>query len=523
MSTVTPYDEILYPGYPFPQTHPDRLAVLAALFGMKAASVESCRVLELGCGDGANLIPMALTLPDSKFVGIDLAARPIKKGVAVVEALGLPNIDLRAQNLLDVTGDLGQFDYIIAHGVYSWVPPVVQNKLLQICKMNLAAQGVAYVSYNTYPGGHLRQMLREMMLFHIRGADNPQEKIDQARALVSFLREAQPKTDEYALLLKRELELTLARTDGGMYHDDLASINAPVYFYQFIEHAAACGLQYLAEADPLEMGSRDVFPLADEMFRQSGIGLLGQEQYLDFLKCRRFRQTLLCSDDVVLQRPAVSAATRHFYLASSARPLSTEPNIASSATIEKFQAASGVVMSASDPLVKAALVCLREIWPQAICYDDLVRDAWRRLGEAPDQHDEADQEKGRLCEMLLAGFESEVVDLHLHQPRFVSVPSERPVVSDLARLQAREGHALTTARHTIVDVNDDLARQLIMLLDGTRDRHSLVAELIAAMGSQPVDATHLGPQGAPQPRSEISLENLEKKLAELASLCLLIA
>ena len=523
MSTVTPYDEILYPGYPFPQTHPDRLAVLAALFGMKATPVESCRVLELGCGDGANLIPMALELPDSKFVGIDLAERPIAKGLAVAQSLGLRNIELHARDLLDLTDQLGHFDYIIAHGVYSWVPPRAQNKIFEICKMNLATQGVAYVSYNTYPGGHLRQMLREMMQFHVRGADNPQEKIDQGRALVSFLIEAQAKTDEYAMFLKRELELTLARTDGGLYHDDLASINAPVYFYQFIERAAAYGLQYLAEADPLELGSRDVFPLAVEMFRQSGIGLLGQEQYLDFLKCRRFRQTLLCRDDVVLQRPAISAAIRHFYVASSARPLSTEPNIASSTIIEKFQAASGVVMSASDPLVKAALACLSEIWPQAICYGDLARDAWRRLGEARNEHGEADQEEARLCEMLLIGFESDAVDLHLHQPGFVSVPSGLPVVSDLARLQAREGHMLTTARHTIVEVKDDLARQLIMLLDGTRDRHSLGVDLIAAIASQPVNASHRGVQGAPQPRPEISLETLEKKLAELASLCLLVA
>lgn len=81
------YDEVLYPGYAYRQTHPDRLATMATLFGMTPAPVEGCRVLELGCGEGGNLIPMAFGLPRSQFLGIDLAQRPIQKGQAMVEAL----------------------------------------------------------------------------------------------------------------------------------------------------------------------------------------------------------------------------------------------------------------------------------------------------------------------------------------------------------------------------------------------------------------------------------------------------
>ena len=163
------YDQVLYPGVPLPQTHPDRLATIAGLFGMTPAAAPNCRVLELGCGDGGNLIPMALTLPASVFTGIDLAEPAIARGCALANTLGLENITLRHLDLMRMGPDLGEFDYgvfdyIIAHGLYSWVPPEVRDQLLSLCRAHLAPQGVAYVSYNAGPGFARRRMFREMML-----------------------------------------------------------------------------------------------------------------------------------------------------------------------------------------------------------------------------------------------------------------------------------------------------------------------------------------------------------------------
>src|SRR5919197_3347157 len=127
---ATAYDEVLYPNYVHAQSHPDRLATLATLFGMRSARVGRCRVLELACGDGGNLIPLALDLAGSEFVGIDLAARPVAKGRRMIAALGLKNIELRQLDLMSLPRTLGQFDYIMAHGLYSWVPPAVQDRIL---------------------------------------------------------------------------------------------------------------------------------------------------------------------------------------------------------------------------------------------------------------------------------------------------------------------------------------------------------------------------------------------------------
>jgi len=148
----TSYDAVPYSEYVFPYTHPASVGAVAALFGMRPADPAHCRVLELGCCTGANLIPMAYDLPGSEFVGIDLSRRQIDDGRRTIAALSLTNIDLRPGSILDVDESYGTFDYIIAHGVYSWVPAEVREKLLAVCKANLKPDGVAYVSYNTYPG-----------------------------------------------------------------------------------------------------------------------------------------------------------------------------------------------------------------------------------------------------------------------------------------------------------------------------------------------------------------------------------
>ena len=231
------YDDVPYPSYTHPQTHPDRLATIGTLMGMKPVLITQCRVLELGCGDGGNLVPMAFGLPRSEFIGVDLAERPVQTGRGMIADLGLRNVRLESISLMEITPDWGHFDYIIAHGIYSWVQLEVRHKLLQICHENLAPHGIAYVSYNTYPGNHLRNMVREMMLFHVQGTQEPQEKVRQALALARFLAESQSDPDLYRRFLREELEDILDHQEGQLYHDELAPINVSEYFHEFVAHA----------------------------------------------------------------------------------------------------------------------------------------------------------------------------------------------------------------------------------------------------------------------------------------------
>src|SRR5437764_4888582 len=191
------YDVVDYPSHPLPQAHPDRLATLATLFGLRPAPVERCRVLEIGCGSGGHLLSLALQLPESRFVGVDLSETAIAHGNQARQALGLHNLTLHHADLMEFAPEDGPFDYVIAHGFYSWVPAAVRDRLLALSRAVLAPHGVVYVSYNTLPGCHLRRMLREMMLFHVRNLTDPEERIDQALALTRFLAEGAPRVEGF--------------------------------------------------------------------------------------------------------------------------------------------------------------------------------------------------------------------------------------------------------------------------------------------------------------------------------------
>ena len=203
------------------------------------------------------------------------------------------------------------FDYVIAHGFLSWVPPAVQMRLMQLCREALAPRGVAFVSYNTFPGCHLRHMLRDMMRYHTAAAPDARRRIDGARGLMQFLIAGQNKPDEYAAFLKAEAEWVMDRgSEPLLVHDDLAEINVPYYFHEFAALAGSHGLQFLAEADYYEMSERAFPEPVAKVLRQMGGDVLRREQYIDFLKCRRFRQSLLVHAELTIDRDIFTGAAR---------------------------------------------------------------------------------------------------------------------------------------------------------------------------------------------------------------------
>ena len=219
---------------------------------------------------------MAYALPGATFTGLDLAGTAIAHAQELARALGLENLTLQQSDLTAID-DLGTFDYIVCHGVYSWVEPHVRDALLAACGAHLAADGVAYVSYDVFPGGHMREVTRQMLRWHLRDVDDPAERIAQARALLTAVSEAGQPQAEWAL----------GQSDPALFHDELAEHHEAVLFTDFVDHAARHGLHFLAEADVFEMQAGGAPPgLGDDP--------IIREQYLDFFKGRMFRQTLLC-------------------------------------------------------------------------------------------------------------------------------------------------------------------------------------------------------------------------------------
>jgi SAM-dependent methyltransferase len=445
MTARTTYDEVPYSNYPYAQTHPDRLATVAALHGLPSPDPESARVLEIGCGAGGNLIAMAVATPGVSALGIDLAAAPIAEGRAAIEAVGLDNVELRQGDVSTLRdGGLGEFDFVIAHGVYAWVPEPVRDDLLAAIHAHLAADGLAYVSYNANPGGHMRRALREAGLWFSEGAEPGVPRAERARELYSFLLEHRAGTkDWWGGLLENQLEPLARGPAYRLVHDDLGESWGPVWFADFAAHAAANGLAYVGESD-LTTLLRERVPVDVEhgLEALSEGDRIRREQLIDILRCVFFRQSVLCRDS---RRPAGASdpdALRDLHFAVRAgEPGDAEP----------------------PGLLGSTLALLRSRAPDTVAFAELRA----ATGAEPDA----------LCEALHQGFLAEIVMPHRSPLRSRAADGvERPVASPLARWQARGSQEVTSLAYTTVHMEEPAARLLLTLLDGTRDRAAIRAE-----------------------------------------------
>jgi methyltransferase-like protein/SAM-dependent methyltransferase len=471
------YDEVPYDSHPFGFTHPSRVATVATLFGLSPPSVGTCRVLELGCASGGNLLPMAESLLGGTFVGIDFSARQVADGQRVLQASGLKNATLRHANILDIDESYGQFDYIICHGVFSWVPDAVRDKLLAVCRHHLTPNGVAYVSYNTYPGWHLRGMIRDMMRYHATRFDAPRERIQQARALLDFLAQsARNDGSAYTTLLRSELEHLRRQADPYLYHEHLEEVNNPLYFHQFIELAARHGLRYLGEARVTTMLTGNFGPDVEKALRVVATDQVQAEQYMDFVRNRTFRETLLVPADATPNWSIDPAVIRKLHVTTPRRLPDTAGDVKSSATVQ-YRTASGMTLSTASPPLKAAMRVISQRWPATVAFDDLDREVTAALGVS---------DGGNTLAMgLLSTFlTSDLLELHAH-PITAATDGPRPIALAVARARLAAGErGATTRRHEFYTVND-LERHLVPLLDGTRDRAALLDRLTAiAIGGE---------------------------------------
>ena len=465
----TIYDDVQYSNFPHAHTHPGRLATVATLHGLDPPDPFHGRVLEVGCGAGGNLMAMVAATPGLRALGVDLAAGPIAEGRAAVAEIGMPTLTLRQGDVRDLTdGRLGQFDYVVAHGVYGWMPPDASDALLATVKASLAPDGIAYVSYNAQPGGYFRRMLRDAGLWHARGITEPLDRAEKAQELYRFLSERRATPDDaYGALLERELPVM---ADGPLYrlvHDDLSEFWEPVWFAQFAARAAHHGLDYVGEADlsDLRTGSMPKDTEA-EVWRLADGDRIAYETWTDLLTARHFRRSVLCrAGSEVSVTPAPERSARLHW---AARPNADAPKTG---------------------LLAEVFVRLDREGARPVAFDELRTS----IGADP----------GLLAEALLAGVRREFLMPHAGPLRAATEPGPHPVASRLARWQAAQDVDLTSLAYTTVRMKEPAARRLITLLDGTRDHDAIRVALGEDAGV------------------ELSAEDLETNLTELARLFLL--
>lgn len=481
----TSYDAVPYSVSAFAQTHPDRLATIATLFGVRPAPADGCRVLELGCALGGNLIPMALASPGSRYVGIDLSPRQIAEGQKMARELGLANIELKAMSILEVDDSFGQFDYILTHGVYSWVPPQVQERILEISRRNLAPMGVAYVSYNALPGWHARAAVREMLWYHTASRSDPADRVKAARGLLMFLARAMPEQlAGYGALVRQELEVLTKTPDSYLLHEHLEEYNEPLYFHQFADRAARAGLQYLGEAQVSTMFAGRFGPATERILRQISADLLHMEQYMDFLRNRMFRQTLLCHADVKLDYALRPESVMGLRVASRAKPV-TEPCDVHIAEPAQFRlGAEGPTLTTREPLMKAAMLRLAAAWPLPVPFEELLAAARAESGASGAA---AAEQATQLATRLLNCFSSGLVEFSIAPPPYVVHAGDRPLASPYARLRAAQSRRVVNMRLESIDLADR-PREVLRLLDGQHDRPALL-DVIRSWGPGAIAGT----------------------------------
>jgi methyltransferase-like protein len=499
------YDELPYSDRAFVEAHPDRLAVVGRLFGLSPAPVQRCSMLELGCGVGGHLIPMAASLPDSRFVGIDLSAGQIEQGQAVVRELGLGNLELRAQDVMAFADNEGPFDYIVCHGVFSWVPPAVQDRILAVCRQCLAEQGLAMISYNALPGWHENAAIRDIMLYGARGAQGPSQQVTDALAFLGLVaRSLFEPNSPYGTAVRAAAESLAGHDPSYVFHEYLESFNTPLSFEQFAQRAGEAALQFVGDAsmvDPANLltdeARRELSAIADDQVRCA--------QTLDFLRHRTFRRDVLCRQDQPIERWPQPAALKGLLVLGLAEPFDDQTGRADP-SLQRFRNAKGQVLSAVAPDLKAAMFLLHREYPRAVPYEELMAHVRAAAGHV---------DEPALAQVLLACGMASFAELHTYLPPISVHAGDRPKVTVSVRRQAAANALVVDLRHRSHRL-DELTCAVLSLLDGTRGR----AELCEAIRRRVDEGTLKLASPPPQAAADIP-RAVDEVLEAVAGLCLL--
>lgn len=485
------YDEVPYTSHPFPQSTPEHLEAVARLFDLPSCPPARARVLELGCASGGNILPFAARFPEAQVVGIDLSAVQVGQGQQAIARAGLTNIVLKNMDLEQVDTTLGQFDYILCHGVYSWVPPSVQSAILRIASDNLAPDGVAFISYNTYPGWKAREIVRDAMLLRGARGQTPAEQLAYARGMVTFLNDMAAEGSVLKKTLEETLPTILSSQDYYLLHEFLEACNAPCYLKDFVAAAGTHGLAYLGDADPATMfvsnyGDKVATPLLQEC----GASQVLMEQYLDFITNRQFRQTLLVKQARAsairyqLDNPRLGGFD---YAAefTSDQPLTLEGGPI------RCTAWNNIPITLGTPAHKAVAQVLTAHYPATLGFQALVDAVGQTLGHTGAAVEEA--VLALLNELVVrGGIRYRVTPVHVPatvgtHPRTSALLHQVPARG--ARVDASAMVCNAWHEHRTLG---PLHQAILPLLDGQNDSAALVAYLVEAAQADSLQFLHQG-------------------------------
>ncbi len=468
------YDELPYLSGAFPATAPEHLRTVAHLFGLDAPAPERARVLELGCAAGGNVFPFAARYPHAEVTGIDLSQVQVEAGQRAVAAMGLKNVRLVQASIADLDKSLGEFDYIICHGVYSWVPPEVQEAILRVASQCLSPDGIAYVSYNTYPGWKAKEVVRDAMRLRADGRADAAEQLSYARGMIDFLHNMAPQESVLAKIMADNIDTILNGRDYYLVHEFLELCNSPCYFRDFLANARKQGLDYLGESLVSTMFASNY---GDEQAKLLLAECEGDqvrlEQLLDFLCNRTFRQTLLVHSEK-------AGRVRYQLDPSRISQLHVAGNYTSTSEDGcQWSTRNGRTVTAPSEVSQSMISALNKAWPGTVPVKTLIKAA-----NAIVPGEEGKDQLIAFISALIVGNAVQCrIDAMPLESAIASRPKAHPAMRALAGLGAGTPVAMFNQWHQSAEPG--VAESFLLTqLDGRKDRAALVAALVTAVAEQ---------------------------------------
>lgn len=517
--TASEYDQTPYRSFPYPLTRPAHVAAIAHVFGLATPSVATARVLEIGCGGGGNLIPTAAAFPEAHFVGIDLSPLQIGQARDRVEAARLSNIEFRDVSVTDVDASWGTFDYIVCHGVYSWVPAEVGRAILRITAERLADTGAAVISYNVLPGWQLRRVARDAMLAHAAQFDEPAEKLAQARAFLDFLKEHSSEHTPYGQVLRREAGILAVQSDDYVLHEFLEAENNPCTVLEFVKAAEAAGLGYLGDSEIHTMLPESHGPEMAAQLRRLATDRVQLEQYIDLVIGRTFRQSILMKPAAIAQAQQAPRPSSMAGLHVAATFVDVPPAIGPGPFVFKAAARRSAdafrTLTTENPVVARALAALSRRWPSTTTAAELT--------EAVASHDAPREIVAvAVLDTLFRLMSAGMLLLSTTPIRAGRAEAAHPVGWSLARADAGRGAVQTASLHHESVRLDGPSRTLLPLLDGTRDRPALIRSVLDMLDRGAIELQHDGePVRDPDVKARAIADIVDSTIRALASAALL--
>ncbi|MCA9607626.1 MAG: methyltransferase [Myxococcales bacterium] len=473
------YDSVPFRGRPIPWASPAALSATSVAHGGPALGPGPVRVLELGCGDGAHLIPLAWFRPELTAVGLDTSARAIERARAASEALGLADrLAFETRDLAD--HEAGGFDVVVAQGVYSWIDAGQRAALRRVAAAALRPGGLCYVSFNSEPGWSIRGRIRDALV-----RDRP-GSVDEARARLAGLRAllGEP-ADAWSYLLAHELERGAAAEEGYLVHEYLAEDNASFWLGDVVRDFAAEGLAYVGDAtfDRLE---GHVDPLLRTQARALGGDRVAEEERIDLIAFRQLHAAVFAKVEALDAPPARSALVHRAWIAGAVARRNDPFDLADGVE-EVFDGPKGRELRIRDATLKVALLLLADRYPAGTRLEALHAECAARL--AP--HGIAASSVEALADRIGTLHEEMQVELRLEDARLRVPVGERPRVLPLTRHEAATRDVLTAPTHQMIPV-EPIDRAIVERLDGTRTLDALAEAL-----SEDIAAGRVPLEGAP--------------------------